>query len=106
MATILIDTNESFDFAEGAQDLERDATDAFTGTDSPGFVVDDQVDAQKAGRDTFRVSESVDLHAGTQQLALPLYALVEQHHTTATIIDYQEVVADSEWRETGLELDI
>jgi hypothetical protein len=39
-------------------------------------------------------------------LARPLYALIETPPLTATIIDYLEQIEDSDWRESGIDIDI
>ena len=86
------------------QDLVE--TDSFTFTDSPGGVATVRPDI--TARESFRFTEVAVVQdaAVIPPLARPLYALIEQHHRTATVIDYSEVIDVSDWRETGFEVDI
>ena len=81
-------------------------TDSFTFTDSSGGVATVRPDITT--REFFRFTEVAVVQdaAVIPPLARPLYALIEQHHRTATIIDYLEVIDVSDWRETGFEVDI
>ena len=86
------------------QDLVE--TDSFTASDSPGGVATVRPDI--TARESFRFTEVAVVQDASvvPPLARPLYALIEQHHRTATIIDYSETIEDADWRETGIDVDI
>lgn len=87
-------------------DVDHVETDAFTFTDSGGGA--SVTPSDQTARDVFRVSERelVQDTATLPLLARPLYALIESNPRTAAVIDYAETVAPSEWRETGLEVNL
>lgn len=103
--TVLLSQSDSITFTEGGDDLDIGASDSIAASEVWGLAVD------RSGRaiaDRFRVTEteSVTVDGVDPPLARPLYALIETPPLTATIIDYLEQIEDSDWRESGIDIDI
>ena len=87
-------------------DVDHTETDSFTFTESGGAA--SVTPSDQTARDIFRFTERELVLVGSARPALsrPLYGLIELNETTATIVDYQDVLSSAEWRETGVEVDI
>jgi hypothetical protein len=103
--TVAQSDSDSATFTEGGDNLDIGASDSIAASEVWGLAVD------RGGRaiaDRFRVTEteSVTVDGVDPLLARPLYALIETPPLTATIIDYLEQIEDSDWRESGIDIDI
>ena len=104
--TIAQSDSDSATFTEGGADIGFESSDSVTFTETAGTALE-----RSGGRsiaDLFRVTETelVAVSGVDPLLARPLYALIETPPLTATIIDYLEQIADSDWRESGIDIDI
>jgi len=104
--TVALSDTDSATFTEGGADIGLESSDSVTFTETAGTALE-----RSGGRsiaDLFRVTETEQVAvSGTDPLlARPLYALIETPPLTATIIDYLEQIADSDWRESGIDIDI
>lgn len=104
--TIAQSDSDSATFTEGGADIGLESSDSFTFTETAGTAIERS--GGRAIADLFRVTETelVAVSGTDPLLARPLYALIETPPLTATIIDYLEQVADSDWRESGIDIDI
>ena len=106
MATIDVGDTDSATFSYTATNREFTTTESFAATDVAGVSL-----SRSGGRsiaDLFRATETerVIVVGVDPLLARPLYALIETPPLTATIIDYLEQIEDSDWRESGIDIDI
>ena len=104
--TIAVSDTDSATFTEGGADIGLESSDSFTFTETAGTAIERS--GGRAIADMFRVTESelVAVSGTDPLLARPLYALIETPPLTATIIDYLEQIEDSDWRESGIDIDI
>ena len=88
-------------------DVDLTQSDTLTFTETPGGVAT-SVSTDRTAADRFRLTEAqqVAVSGVDPLLARPLYALIETPPLTATIIDYLEQIEDSDWRESGIDIDI
>ncbi len=85
--------------------VEVSSSDTATASDASGVAA---TQSAISVSDMFRATEEERvIVSGTDPLlARPLYALIETPPHTATIIDYLEQIEDSDWRESGIDIDI
>ena len=103
--TVPLTSTDSFTFTEGGADVGFSSSDTITASEVWGLAID------RSGRsiaDQIRATETelVAVSGVDPLLARPLYALIETPPLAATIIDYLETVPDSDWRESGIDIDI
>lgn len=104
--TVPVTSTDTFTATEGGADVGLNSADTVALAEAWGIAIE-----RAGGRliaDIARATETelVTVSGVDPLLARPLYALIETPPLTATIIDYLETVPDSDWRESGVDIDI